>query len=478
LPRTRRAPANLHFLSIAELAPLVRACRVSPVELTEAMLERIARLNPSLNAYLTVCADEARAAAARAAREIAARRCRGPLHGIPLALKDNIWTRGIRTTAGSAVLRDFVPDADATVVERLRRAGAVLLGKTNLHEFAYGVTTNNPHFGPTRNPWDRERIPGGSSGGNAAALAAGLCYGSVGSDTGGSIRIPAALCGIAGIKPTFGRVSCFGVIPLSPSLDHTGPLARTVEDLAILLRVLAGRDPRDESTVRAAVPDYAREARRPLGKVKLGWPRNFFFERADEEIVRLMEAAARQFERLGTRMEEVSLPHVGESGDAGTQIAVAEARLVHEQAGWYPARAEQYSEEVRKRLEWGAEIRATDYLHALASRQAVRADFDAAFARVDAILAPCTPIAAPRIGEKNVRLGGQDEDVRAALLRMNRPSNFTGLPALSVPCGFTRAGLPVGLQLIGRAFEEGRLLRIARAYEQATRWHLRRPPEV
>ncbi len=465
----------LAFASIAELAPLVAQKKVSPVELTTAMLERIGRLNPRLNAYLTVTADLAITQARRAEKEILRRHIRGPLHGIPIALKDNIWTRGVRTTAGSKILADFVPQEDATVARRLWRAGAILLGKTNLHEFAYGVTTNNAHYGPTRNPWDTARIPGGSSGGSGAALAAGICYGSVGSDTGGSIRIPAALCGIVGLKPTFGRVSCHGVVPLARSFDIAGPLARTVTDAALLLSAIAGADSLDPSAARGRVPDFAESLRARKKRFRLGWPREYFWEKLDPEVREITERAARSFEKLGAAIEEVSLPRINDSVEPSTQIALAEARQFHESQGWYPARAGDYSEEVRKRLEMGADVRAVDYIAALEKMKTFRADFEAAFQRVEAIVAPSVPFAAPQIGQKMVRLGGAEEPVRGALVGLNRPANLTGLPAISIPCGFTKFGLPVGLQLIGRAFDEATLLRLAFLYEQSQPWSKRHP---
>jgi len=365
---------DLAFASIEQLARLLRRKKLSPVELVEILLARIEQLNPQLNAYLTIAAEQALTRARSAETEILRGRWRGPLHGVPISLKDNIWTRGLRTTAGSKILSEFVPDEDATLVRRLQRAGAIVLGKTNMHEFAYGVTTNNPHFGPTRNPWDTARIPGGSSGGSAAAVAAGLCFASVGSDTGGSIRIPAALCGIVGLKPTFGLVSCHGVVPLSASLDHTGPLARTVADATILLSVIAKR--------------RAKTSRTRKGRLRLGMPREYFWEKLDDEVRHLVEVAARSFEQQGFSFEEVSLPHLHESVEPSTQIALAEARHFHETAGYFPAHAADYSEEVRKRLELGGQIRATDYLRAFEVRQQLRADFDAALARVDALLVP------------------------------------------------------------------------------------------
>ena len=471
---------ELAFASIEQVAPLIRKKKLSPVELTELMLRRIERLNPKLNTYITVTAELAMKQARKAEAEICAPRSRaryrGPLHGIPISLKDNIYTAGIRTTAGSKILSGFVPTEDATVAVRLREAGAILLGKTNMHEFAYGVTCNNPHFGAVHNPWDLKRIPGGSSGGSAAALAAGLCYASIGTDTGGSIRIPAALCGIVGLKPTFGRVSCHRVIALAPSLDHTGTLARTVHDVGVVLRAIAGLDPFDETTVAKPVPDYSREMSRPLKKLRLGWPKDYFWEKLDDEVRKLCETAARNYEKLGAKIEGISLPHAAAGEDPSTAIALAEARAYHEAQGWYPARASDYSDESRKRLEMGAGIRAVDFLRAFEMARIERADFDAAFERVDAILTPTAPFMAPPIEEKTVKASYGEEPVRSGLLRLNRPSNYTGLPALSIPCGFTSANLPIGLQLIGRAFEEGRLLQIARGYEQGHDWHLRRPP--
>ena len=446
--------------------------------MTEAILARVEKRNPHLNAYITVLAGRARADARRAEQEIVRGRYLGPLHGVPISIKDNIWVCGVRCTAGSKILADFIPSADATVARRLARAGAVLIGKTNLHEFAYGITGENPHYGPARNPWALDRIAGGSSGGSAAALAAGLCFASVGTDTGGSIRIPAALCGVAGLKPTFGRVSSYGVVPLARSLDHVGPLARTVEDLAILLRIIAGRDPLDPTAAAKPVPDYSRALRGRFGRLRLGWPSEYFFERIDDQVCRAIEGAARVFAKLGAQIEEVSLPHISDSVDPSTHIALAEARHFHETAGYFPARAAEYGEDVRKLLDKGASVSAVDYLKAFEIRRAVLGDFQAAFGRVDAILAPVVPVPAPRLGESILTMVGEQETVRSALIRLNRPGNFTGLPAISMPCGFTRDGLPIGLQLIGPAWGEERLLKIAHAYEQATDWHTRRPKNV
>jgi aspartyl-tRNA(Asn)/glutamyl-tRNA(Gln) amidotransferase subunit A len=470
---------SLAFATIEELSALLAKRKVSPVELTEMFLRRIERYNSQLNAYLTITTEHALATARRAEKELSRRRGpagrKRPLLGIPITLKDNIWTRGIRTTAGSMVLRDFVPAEDATVVRKLSRAGAILLGKTNLHEFAYGITTNNSHYGAAHNPWALDRIPGGSSGGSAVAISAGLCAASVGTDTGGSIRIPAAMCGIVGLKPTFGRVSVFGTVPLAQTFDHVGPLARCVSDAAILLGVVAGSDPLDPASCAHRVEDFKAVLSKPLRKFLLGRPREYFWEKLDSEVRRATEAAVRDMEKHGATVREISLPHLSESTGAAANISLAEARYGHESAGYFPAHAHEYSQEVRQRIDAGGEVLATQYLAGLDVQKRVRAEFDAAFQEVDALVAPTVPVPAPPIGAEYVEVDGEQIGVRAALVGMNRPANFTGHPAISVPCGFTRDGLPVGLQFIGRSFDESTLLRIAFAYERAHDWRGRHP---
>jgi aspartyl-tRNA(Asn)/glutamyl-tRNA(Gln) amidotransferase subunit A len=475
--RKKAARGDVAFATIAELSVLLARRKISPVEITTLFLERIEKYNPTLNAYLTVTREAALAAARESEKRILQKRSRGPLEGVPIAVKDNIWTRGIRTTAGSKFLENFVPEEDATVAASLHRAGAILLGKTNLHEFAYGISTNNPHFGPARNPWDTTRIPGGSSGGSAAAIAAGLCVASVGTDTGGSIRIPAALCGIVGLKPTFGRVSCNGVVALTTTFDHVGPLARTVGDAALILGAIAGRDPLDAATLsqprfkpfadvrqiqQRLHPQFSKK--RPL---KLGLPREYFFTSLSEDVREAVKLAVHGFEQLGAAVEEVSLPNINDGDDASTSIALAEAVHYHQSQGWFPAHSADYGDDVRKRLEMGLEIRAADYLAAREVQKRVRAEFDAVLTQVDAIIAPTTPITAPLIGENVVEIESAEEPVRGALIRLNRPANFTGLPAISLPCGWTEQNLPIGLQLIGRAWDEEHLLVIAQLFEQA-----------
>jgi aspartyl-tRNA(Asn)/glutamyl-tRNA(Gln) amidotransferase subunit A len=462
--------SELAFLSIEDAARLLRRKEISPLDLVDASLTRLERYNPSVNAFLTVVAERARQQARRAEREIFRNGLKSLLHGIPISLKDNFLTRGIRTTGGSKILENFVPDHDSEVAARLDRSGAILLGKTNMHEFAYGITSENPHFGPTRNPWALDRISGGSSGGSAAALAAGMCFASVGTDTGGSIRVPSALCGTVGLKPTFGLVSLAGVIPLAISFDHAGPLARSAADVCILLESIAGSYPKG---VRA--PDHRKLRKNRPRQFRLGWPSHYFFERVDEGVRARMDAAAKCLQTLGARIEPVSLPHLADSVEASTNIALAEATSYHQSEGYFPARAAEYSDEVRHRLELGEKVTAVDYFRALGCRRETIADFEAAFANVDAILAPASPIPAPMIGQSNVEIGGASETVRSALVRLNRPANFTGFPAMAIPCGFTHEGLPVGFQLIGPRWSEARLLAMGLAYEEATLWRKRHP---
>lgn len=349
---TMTAP-DFSFATIEQLQPLLAGRKISPVMLAELFLSRIAQLDVRLNAFRTVTPERAMEDARRAERELRSGHCRGPLHGIPITLKDNIATRGIRTTAGSAIRGDDIPEEDATVVVRLRRAGAVLLGKTNLHEFAYGITSENPHYGATHNPWSLERIPGGSSGGSAAAVAAGLCVASVGTDTGGSVRIPAALCGVVGLKPTFGRVSVYGVFPLAPSFDHVGVLARSVADAATLLSAISGRDRHDPTTLAPPRMHWPQAKARKSGKIRLGMPQEHFWTRLDPEVRRRAEAAVQAMAKQGAAIEEISLPATTSAVDAATTVALVEATRVHELAGYFPARAAEYAPDGRERLEQG-----------------------------------------------------------------------------------------------------------------------------
>ncbi len=464
-----RLDASLAFASISEIGKLYRRRKLSPIELTQFLLDRIGGLNPSLNAYLTLNSEIALkdAAAAEAALCASTRRKStrdlGPLHGIPISLKDNLYTAGLRTTGGSGFLRDFVPFQDAAAVASLKNSGAILIGKTNLHEFAYGVTSNNPHFGPVRNPWDLERIPGGSSGGSAAALAAGLCYGSIGTDTGGSIRIPASLCGVVGLKPGLGRVSVEGAIPLSTTLDFVGPMARNVADVALLFDTIANR----ENSKRP--PRATRRSSSRGRHLRLGIPKHFFLDIVSPEIQHAFESSLVTLKKLGAKLKEVSLPYLKETEHAGNQIAWAEATHYHQQAGWYPLHAADYGEDVRSRLEIGKKVTALEYLRALDLREKFIAGFHLALLEneVDALVTPTTPIAAPLIGEETISIAGKDHSTRALLLRLNRPANLGGIPAISVPCSLTPSGLPAGLQFLAGVNGESLLLEIAARFEQA-----------
>ncbi|HVC00350.1 MAG TPA: amidase [Candidatus Dormibacteraeota bacterium] len=471
---------TLAYLSVEQLAPLVAKGKISPVELVELVARRIERWNPALHAFITPTIEQALGQARRAEREIRGGKRRGPLHGIPVSIKDNIATREAPATAGTKLPSRFPAGAEATAAGRLRRAGAIVIGKSNLHEFAYGVTSENPYYGFVCNPWDLERTAGGSTGGSAAALAAGLGWGAMGSDTGGSLRVPAALCGVVGFKPTFGRVSCQGVVPLSPSLDHVGPLATSVTGVAWFLGAIAGRDRQDSGTLDAPAPpaDYARSFGRPLGRVRLGVPREYFYEGIDPEVRSRVEAAARVMKRLGAEIKEIRLPGVARSVEEATEIALAEARHYHESTGDFPSRAAEYGADVRRLLERGAEILAFRYLADIDRMREARARWNETIEGVDALLIPATPITAPRLGQKEALIEGKAEAVRATLLRLCRPANFTGAPALVLPCGFSAAGLPIGLQLVGKRWNEAQLLRIGYAYEQATAWREKHPPEL
>ncbi len=459
---------GLCFLSAAELGRRIARREVSPVEVARAHLARIARLDLKLNAYLTVTADRALAEAAAAEREIAAGRCRGPLHGVPMALKDLFDTAGVRTTAGSRILAENVPSRDAAVVERLSAAGLVLLGKTNLHEFAFGTTSDNPHHGPVRNPWDLERSPGGSSGGSGAALASGLCAVSLGTDTGGSIRIPAGACGVVGLKPTLGRVSRRGVTPLAWSFDTVGPMSRAVEDAALLMNAIAGPDAEDEWCAARPAEDFTRDLEAGARGLMLAVPRDWFFEGVEPGIEAVVREAIAVLGREGARVVEASLPGMADAHTAHHAILAAEAAAFH--GPWLRERPDDYGSDVRRGLELGQLVAAVDYVNACRVQAIVRATFRAALAEADVLVTPCLPQPPPRVGEPMSR------EPAVAWNRLLTPVNLAGYPALSLPCGFDGGGMPVGLQIIGRPFEEALVLRVARACERATGWGTRRLP--
>ena len=449
--------------SLAGLSRELLAKHLSPVEVVRALLGRIEA--DETNSFITVTAEWALEKATLAEREILAGGHRGPLHGVPVALKDIIYTRGVRTTMGSALYAGHVPDHSATVARKLEEAGSVLIGKTNTHEVAYGPTGDRSYFGPTLNPHDARRITGGSSGGSGAAVAANFCYGALGSDTGGSIRIPAALCGTVGMKPTFGRVSKSGVFPLSWSLDHVGPITRTVEDNALMLNVLTGHDPEDPYSVDHPAEDFARYLQRGLRGAGIGLPTSFYFDQVDEEVGVLVREAMEVFRSLGAQVREVEIPNLVDTLHAQRLILGAEAYAVHEER--LENEPEAFDEEVCERLMDGARPRA--YRYANARRRGVLAtdEFDHALQGVDVLLTPTLPIVATEIGQREVCIGNNKESVRSALTRYTGPTDLTGHPSLSIPCGITTSGLPVGLQLIGRHFDEATLYRFGHAYEEA-----------
>jgi aspartyl-tRNA(Asn)/glutamyl-tRNA(Gln) amidotransferase subunit A len=469
LAAQRQQPAaELTALSLVDARELIRARRVSPVELTNACLARIERLNPLLNAFITVTAPQALAEARAAESEIAKGRRRGALHGIPIALKDLFDTAGVRTTAASAIFADRVPSEDAEVVRRLKAAGAVLVGKLNMQEFAYGDTSAQSHFGPVRNPWNRDFVAGGSSGGSAAAVAAGLCYGALGSDTGGSIRQPAAYCGIVGLKPTYGLVSTRGVVPLSWSLDHVGPMCRTTADSALLLQVIAGYDPLDTNSLAGTPPDYVKAMRQNVSRLRLGIPRSPFYENLDPEIEQAVNRAVQVLAGMTASIRDVELPRY-----ATIPVVGAEAYAFH--APYFTKTPELYQPVTRRRLQGGATVTASAYVEGRRELDRLRRAVGAVFSTVDVLVTPTTPVLPVTVQDGVNDPGTPPAGGVALSLRNTQPFDIYGLPSISIPCGFTRSGLPIGLEISGPHLGDGVVLAAARAYEQATDWHRRTP---
>ena len=482
---------KVHDLTIRELHDRLRRGDLTSTELTQALFDRIEDTDGKIGAYLTVCRDrgmaEARAADARLANGDASSK----LLGIPFALKDVLLTDGVPTTCASRILQGFTPPFDATAVRRLKEAGAVLLGKTNMDEFAMGSSTENSGFSVTRNPWNPDRVPGGSSGGSAAAVAAGQCVAALGTDTGGSIRQPAAFCGVVGLKPTYGRVSRFGVVAYASSLDQVGPITRDVSDCALTLQAIAGHDPADSTSVDAPVPDYAAELSRGAAGLRVGVPREYFVAGMQPEVEQAVRQGVREIEKAGAETVEVSLPRTGYAVAAYYVIATAEAssNLARYDGMRYGPRAQAedltstytksrsqgFGPEVKRRIMLGAYVLSAGYydayyLKAQKARTLVRQDFEAVLRQCDAIVAPTTPTTAFRIREMT------EDPLRMYLSDIfTIPANLAGLPALSLPCGFDQAGLPIGMQVIGRPFDESTVLRLGHAFQQATDWHRRRP---
>jgi aspartyl-tRNA(Asn)/glutamyl-tRNA(Gln) amidotransferase subunit A len=449
-------------VTIREAAEALRRHQCSAVELATSALSRIERHNPTLHAFLTITGELALEQARQADSELAAGRDRGPLHGIPIAVKDLFTTRGVRTTAGSPIYANFVPDYDADAVARLQAAGAVMLGKLNMHELAYGITSANPHFGAVRNPWNPKHSPGGSSGGSGAAVAAEMVYAALGTDTGGSIRIPASFCGTVGLKPTYGRVSRRGVIPLSWSLDHVGPLTRSVRDAGVVLNAIAGHDPGDDTSSRHPVVDFVPEESCSIRGVRVGFPENFFFDRLDEDVESAVRGAIARAVSLGAEVKPVKVPDISALNATARIILLCEASAMLEP---HLANRAQFGPDVLSLLDQGRLLPATDYIHAQRLRKQMQSEFAQVWNTVDCLIAPATPNTAPRVGDTTVKLGGREEDVRLATTRLVRSLNLLGLPSLSMPCGLSGTGLPVGLQIIGAPFQEASILRVGAALE-------------
>jgi aspartyl-tRNA(Asn)/glutamyl-tRNA(Gln) amidotransferase subunit A len=449
-------------MTILEAAAALRARKVSSLELVNDSLARIARSQPKLNAFITVLEDAARARASALDAELSHGRDRGPLHGIPIAHKDLMMTKGVRTTAGSKIFADFIPDRDAEVVTKLDAAGAVLIGKTGLHEMAYGITSNNPHYGAVRNPWNLECITGGSSGGSGAAVAAGLIPMATGTDTGGSIRIPCSFCGTTGLKPTYEAVSRKGVLPLGLTLDHIGPIASTVRDVAVSYNAMAVKP-----------SGYVPPAQVDIRGLRIGLPQNFFFDRLDLDLAAAVRKAVQSAAALGARIVEVRLPDMDAINVVARTILLVEASAVH-----LPNlhRRAEYGADVLALLDQGRLISGTDYVDAQRLRRIQIREFSKLWSQVDCIFAPATPTAAPKIGQTTMEIGGVSDDVRLATTRVVRGINALGIPALAMPCGFSQSGFPLGLQILGAPRQEDKLLRVGAAIEDATGLAGRKPP--
>ncbi len=455
---------EVKLASITSLSELIAKREISPVEVIDAFLERIEAVQKKINIFITVLEREARRAAQQAEDEIVKGHYRGPLHGIPLAAKDLFFTAGVKTTCGSRILADFVPEENGTVISRLIEAGAILVGKTNMHEFAFGTTNLNNHYGHARNPWNSDHITGGSSGGSAGAIAGSCALLTLGTDTGGSIRIPSALCGTVGLKPTFGRVSKYGVYPLCWSLDHPGPMTRTVADAAIALSFMAGYDPKDPCSKDVPVRDYYSCLTGDIKGVRVGVPDTFYFEQIEPEVKAGVKKAVGGLKDLGAEVRPVRIPDLDEAAAATLLILSSEAASCLEK--FHRTRPNDIGDDVRARLDLGAVQLATHYVKAQRIRRIAQENFSRVLTEVDVLVTPGVSITAPRLEESIVRLDDDDVPIGVALTRCTRIYNLVGLPSVSVPVGLSQAGLPIGIQIAGRPFDEELVLRVAEAYER------------
>ena len=464
--------AALCQLTIWQLGDMIRTRQVSPVDATLAALERSEQLNERYNAFIAIWREEALQAAHEAEREIATGHYRGPLHGVPMALKDIFATQGHVVTNGSRIYADRVCGHDATVVARLRAAGAIFIGSLNLYQFACG-TVMNPDYGPVRNAWNAEHIAGGSSSGSGTAVAADMCYGTLGTDTGGSIRIPATLNGIVGLKPTYGRVSRHGIFPLSWSMDHAGPLAKDVRDAALIMNVIAGHDPNDPTTSNLLVPDFTAALTGDINGIRVGMPQPYFFEALQPSVQEAVMQAITQLTHLGARVEEKTINGLDQAPQVLWDLITADAGVVHE--AHLSTHAEVLDPDVRQLGEQGLRLMASDYVKAQIAREAMKQDMMQALDNVDVLVTPTSPIVTPTLGDTQVDIDGSQVPMRPALRRFTLPFNLSGLPACTIPCGLSPDGLPIGLQIIGKPFDEATVLRLAHAYERSTTWHQLRP---
>ncbi|PID20957.1 Asp-tRNA(Asn)/Glu-tRNA(Gln) amidotransferase GatCAB subunit A [Sporosarcina sp. P3] len=453
---------DIHEKTISELAPLIKSKQISPKELTSAVLQQIKKVNQHVNAFIEVTENKALKQAEIVEAEVFSENYRGPLHGIPIAIKDNIYIANEVTTMGSDIHRHFIPRENATVVEKLKEKGVIFTGKLNLHEYAGGVTNDNPHFGTCRNPWDLERIPGGSSGGSAVATATSMSIATLGTDTGSSIRLPAAFCGVTGLKPTFGLVSKYGAFPLAWSLDHIGPLTKNAKDAAYLLEAITGYDANDPSSVKSAVTDYSNQLTGSVKGLKIGIIEDYFFKNVDTRIEEVVKKSIQSLEQAGATVEVIKMPSLSLVEYAHTITMIAEASTVHHDN--LLSREKDFSADFRLILKLGELPSAVDYLQAQQIRHQVNNDFANLFKTVDVLISPTTPLLPPRVGQ-NPSINNKEVDISDQGSRFTKPLNLTGLPAVSVPCGFT-GNLPVGMQIIGPPFKEGRILNVAYTLEQ------------
>lgn len=469
-----RSQEQLNALSLSEAARLVKRKEVSPVELVDASLSRIAAVDGRLKAYISVFADEARQVAKAAEIMTMAGHDLGPLHGIPIALKDNVATKDTLTTAGSKILADWKPAHDAAIATRLRQAGAIFVGKLNMHEFAWGGTSDNPHYGAVRNPWNTEHFPAGSSGGSGAAVAARTCYGAIGTDTGGSIRLPSAINGIVGIRPTYGRVSNRGIIPLAWSMDTAGPMTRTVEDCALMFGTIAGHDPEDPTTARVTTCDYTASLDQGVRGLRIGVIPGYFFHHLQPPVLNAVKQALDTLVGLGAQIVDVDIENIHGNISAQLTIESAEPSTYHQR--WLRERPDDYGADVRSLLEIGEMLLATHYLQAQRYRTLLRNEFMDAFRKVDVFICPTLPFTATKVGAMKVVIeNGVEEDMLSAIMQYTGVPSLTGLPSLNVPCGFDPNGLPIGMQIIGKPFDEATLFRAGAAYQSVTDFHTKAP---